>query len=424
MRSGDGLSRPHPHRRRRGERIALRSPRSCARTATRLETAADGFKALGKLDDFVPDVLLTDLKMPGLGGMALMEKAHERLPSLSVVVMTAFGTIPNAVEAVQKGAYDYLMKPLDFQVLARVVERAVERARLVQENSRLRDRLRDRNPSGLMLGKHPAMLALLRMCEQVAQSRATVLIRGDTGTGKELVADVIHRGSPRKDKALVRLNCAALTESLLESELFGHERGAFTGAVARRDGRFLQADGGTLFLDEVSEIPMPLQVKLLRVLQERAFERVGGNETLHVDVRIIAATNRDLRQRIGEGLFREDLYYRLNVVTLEIPRLRDRASDIPWSSRGSSSSASPTKREDASTASRTTRCLPSARTRGRATSVSSRMRSNARSSSVMRLRIEARSPAVVDRAEPRQRRRRTARHSRVRRSPSSSATQS
>ncbi|MFO0615848.1 MAG: sigma-54 dependent transcriptional regulator [Polyangiaceae bacterium] len=293
------------------------------------ETAADGFKALGKIADFGPDLVLTDLKMPGLDGLGLLDRVREILPTSTVVVMTAFGTIPNAVEAVQRGAYDYLTKPLDFQALANVVARAVERSRLVQENARLRERLRDRNPTGHIIGSHPKMLAVIKMAEQVAASRATVLIRGDTGTGKELIAELVHRGSPRRDKPLVRLNCAALSESLLESELFGHERGAFTGAVARRDGRFLQADGGTLFLDEVSEIPLPLQVKLLRVLQERTFERVGGNETLHVDVRIIAATNRDLRQRIADGQFREDLYYRLNVVTLEIPRLADRASDIP-----------------------------------------------------------------------------------------------
>ncbi len=293
------------------------------------ETAADGFKALGKIEDFGPDVVLTDLKMPGLDGIGLMQKVRDLAPRATFVVMTAFGTIESAVEAVQKGAYHYLTKPLDFQALAVVVERAVERSRLLAENERLRERLAEKTPSGHIIGKHPSMLAVLRLAEQVAPSRATVLLRGDTGTGKEIIAELIHHGSPRKDKPLVRLNCAALSESLLESELFGHERGAFTGAVGRREGRFLQADGGTLFLDEVSEIPVPLQVKLLRVLQERSFERVGGNETVHVDVRIIAATNRDLRQRIAEGLFREDLFYRLNVVTIEIPRLRDRATDIP-----------------------------------------------------------------------------------------------
>ena len=293
------------------------------------ETAADGFKALGKLEEFLPDVVLTDLKMPGLDGIGLMEKAQATRSEATFVVMTAFGSIESAVEAVKKGAYNYLTKPLDFQVLAVVVERAVERARLMQENSRLRERLRERNAFGHVIATHPSMVKLLRLVEQVAPGRASVLIQGETGTGKELIAEMIHRASPRAKAPLVRLNCAALSESLLESELFGHEKGSFTGAVARREGRFEQAGGGTVFLDEVSEIPLATQVKLLRFLQERTFERVGGNETLKVDVRILAATNRDLKQRIAEGLFREDLYYRLNVVTLEIPPLRERAGDIP-----------------------------------------------------------------------------------------------
>jgi DNA-binding NtrC family response regulator len=293
------------------------------------ETAADGFKALGKLEEFQPDVVLTDLKMPGLDGIGLMEKAQATRSDATFVVMTAFGSISNAVEAVKKGAYHYLTKPLDFTVLAVVVERAVERSKLLQENSRLRDRLRERNAFGHVIGSHPGMVKLLRLVEQVAPSRASVLITGETGTGKELIAEMIHRASPRAKAPLVRLNCAALSESLLESELFGHEKGAFTGAITRREGRFEQANGGTVFLDEVSEIPLPTQVKILRFLQERTFERVGGNETLRVDVRILAASNRDLRQRIAEGLFREDLYYRLNVVTLEIPPLRERVSDIP-----------------------------------------------------------------------------------------------
>ncbi|MBK6520389.1 MAG: sigma-54-dependent Fis family transcriptional regulator [Polyangiaceae bacterium] len=293
------------------------------------EVAADGFKALGKLADFNPDVVLTDLKMPGLDGIGLMHKVRELAPAVTVVVMTAFGTIPNAVEAVQKGAYHYLTKPLNFQELSLVVERAVERARLLADNERLRDRLRGTAVEGHIVASHPRMTDVLKMAEQVASSRATILILGETGTGKELVAELIHRASPRKSKPLVRLNCAALSESLLESELFGHERGAFTGAVGRREGRFEQADGGTLFLDEVSEIPISTQVKLLRVLQERTFERVGGNETVHVDVRIISASNRDLALRVREGAFREDLFYRLNVVNLALPSLRERASDIP-----------------------------------------------------------------------------------------------
>ena len=293
------------------------------------ETAADGFKALGKLAEFGPDVVLTDLKMPGLDGIGLMEKAQATQSDATFVVMTAFGSIGSAVDAVKRGAYNYLTKPLDFSVLAVVVERAVERSKLLQENGKLRDRLRERNAFGHVIGSHPSMVKLLRLVEQVAPSRASVLIHGETGTGKELVAEMIHRASPRAKAPLVRLNCAALSESLLESELFGHEKGSFTGAITRREGRFEQASGGTVFLDEVSEIPLPTQVKLLRFLQERTFERVGGNETLKVDVRILAASNRDLRTRIESGHFREDLYYRLNVVTLEIPPLRDRGSDIP-----------------------------------------------------------------------------------------------
>jgi DNA-binding NtrC family response regulator len=293
------------------------------------ETAADGFKALGKLEEFQPDVVLTDLKMPGLDGIGFMEKAQASSSDATFVVMTAFGSISSAVEAVKKGAYNYLTKPLDFGALTVVVERAVERSRLRQENGRLRDKLRERNPYGHVIGAHPSMVRLLRLVEQVATSRASVLIQGETGTGKELIAEMIHRASPRAKAPLVRLNCAALSESLLESELFGHEKGSFTGAVGRREGRFELAAGGTVFLDEVSEIPLATQVKILRFLQERSFERVGGNETLKVDVRILAASNRDLKQRIAEGLFREDLYYRLNVVTLEIPPLRERVSDVP-----------------------------------------------------------------------------------------------
>jgi len=293
------------------------------------ETAADGFKALGKLSEFEPDVVLTDLKMPGLDGIGLMEKGREILPGAVFVVMTAFGTIGSAVDAVKRGADNYLTKPLDFDALAVIVERAMEKSRLVRENLRLRERLRERNVMSHIVGDSPRMKALLELVDQVAKSRASVLIVGESGTGKELIAEAIHRASPRAKAPLVRLNCAALAEGLLESELFGHEKGAFTGAVTRREGRFKQADQGTLFLDEVSEIPAATQVKLLRFLQERAFERVGGNETLHVDVRIIAATNRDLAGLIAEGRFREDLFYRLNVVSLEIPPLRERASDIP-----------------------------------------------------------------------------------------------
>jgi DNA-binding NtrC family response regulator len=293
------------------------------------DTAADGFKALGKLDEFAPDVILTDLKMPGLDGIAFMEKARAAAPGAVFVVMTAFGTISSAVEAMKKGAENYLLKPLDPEALGAVVDRAMEKARLVQEARRLRDRLRERNALSHIVSSDPKMQAVLELVAQVGPSKASVLVTGESGTGKELIAEAIHAASPRSRAPFVRLHCAALSESLLESELFGHERGSFTGAFSRREGRFKQADGGTLFLDEIGEIPAAVQVKLLRFLQERAFERVGGNETLRVDVRIIAATNRDLGAEIKKGTFREDLFYRLNVVAVELPALRDRRADVP-----------------------------------------------------------------------------------------------
>ena len=293
------------------------------------ETAADGFKALGKLGAFSPDLILTDLKMPGLDGLGLLKEARAASPSTVLVVMTAFGTIDSAVEAIKLGAENYLTKPLEPGSLIAVVERAMEKARLMAEAAVLRERLRERNAFGHIVGEHPSMKALLETVAQVAPSRSSVLIVGESGTGKELVAAALHRASTRAQQPLVRLNCAALSESLLESELFGHERGAFTGAVGRREGRFKQADGGTLFLDEVGEIPAATQVKLLRFLQEREFERVGGNETLKVDVRVVAATNVDLEDRVRRGQFREDLFYRLNVIRVDLPPLRDRRTDVP-----------------------------------------------------------------------------------------------
>ena len=293
------------------------------------ETAADGFKALGKLDEFGPDVILTDLKMPGLDGIAFMEKARAAAPGASFVVMTAFGTISSAVEAMKKGAENYLLKPLDPEALGAVVERAMEKARLVKEAQRLRERLHERNAFSHIVTSDSKMEAVLDLVAQVAPSKAGVLITGESGTGKELIAEALHAASTRSKAPFIRLHCAALSESLLESELFGHERGAFTGAVGRREGRFKQADGGTLLLDEIGEIPPAVQVKLLRFLQEKTFERVGGNETLKVDVRVIAATNRDLADEIRRGSFREDLFYRLNVVTIELPALRDRRGDVP-----------------------------------------------------------------------------------------------
>jgi DNA-binding NtrC family response regulator len=293
-----------------------------------VETAADGFKALPKLDDFAPDVIVTDLKMPGLDGLGLMRKALEQDVDRAVIVMTAFGAVETAVAAMRAGAADYLSKPINFDELLLVVERALERRRLRQETGQLRQRLTERHRIPSIIGASPAMQSVFDTVLQVAPSRASVLITGESGTGKELVAAALHEHSTRASGPFVKLHCAALTETLLESELFGHERGAFTGAVARRDGRFQQADGGTIFLDEIGEISLAVQIKLLRFLQEHEFERVGGNQTIKVDVRIIAATNRNLRERIQQGLFREDLYYRLNVISLEMPPLRQRTSDI------------------------------------------------------------------------------------------------
>ena len=293
------------------------------------ETAADGFKALGKLDEFTPDVILTDLKMPGLDGIAFMEKARSAAPGAVFVVMTAFGTISSAVEAMKKGAENYLLKPLDPEALGAVLERAMEKARLVQEARRLRDRLRERNAFSHVVSNDPRMHEVLDLVAQVGPSKASVLISGESGTGKELIAEAIHLAAGRPKAPFVRLHCASLGEAQIENELFGHERGAFAGAVVHREGRLKQADGGTLFLDEIEDIPPGVQVKLLRFLQERTFERVGGNETLKVDVRVIAATNRDLTAEIAKGRFRDDLFYRLNVVTVDLPPLRERRGDVP-----------------------------------------------------------------------------------------------
>jgi two-component system, NtrC family, response regulator HydG len=309
------------------------SSRSGLQTLLRQEgfdvtVAEDGYKALGRLEEIGPDVLLTDLNMPGLDGIELLRKARALYPDLIVILMTGFAGVETAVQAMREGAEDYLTKPLQIDELVIVVNRALERRELRSETVELRARLRDKLSFDNIIGTSPAMQAVFKTIEQVAPSKASVLITGESGTGKELVAEAIHQHSARASAPFVKLHCAALAESILESELFGHEKGAFTGSVARREGRFKQADGGTLFLDEIGEISPTLQVKLLRFLQERTFERVGGNETLKVDVRVIAATNRDLSTEISSGRFREDLFYRLNVVNVEMPPLRARPSDL------------------------------------------------------------------------------------------------
>ncbi|WP_437731212.1 sigma-54-dependent transcriptional regulator [Sorangium sp. So ce1335] len=295
-----------------------------------VDAAGDGAEALELAAERPPDVVVTDLKMPKMDGMALLGKLREQDPALPVIVVTAFGDVASAVQAMRAGAEDYLTKPVDFDALLLSIERALERSALRVEAENLRRQLREREGEGVegLIGASPAMQKVYRMARQVAGARATVLITGESGTGKGELARAIHAKGPRAKAPFVTLHCAALAESLLESELFGHERGAFTGADRRRIGRFEQAHGGTLFLDEVGEIAPATQVKLLRVLQERTFERVGGNETVSVDVRLIAATNRDLVTAVQEGRFREDLYYRLNVVHIDMPPLRVRDTDV------------------------------------------------------------------------------------------------
>jgi DNA-binding NtrC family response regulator len=294
-----------------------------------VETAADAFKALGKFESFMPQVVITDLKMPGMDGIELVKKLRATEDAPAVIVMTAFGAVESAIEALRAGAEEYLTKPLNFDELLIVVDKVLANVALRRETVQLRKRVGERVAPGNMVGSSPPMQRVFEIVDQVAPSRATVLITGESGTGKELVANAIHQRSPRARGPFIKLHCAALAESLLESELFGHEKGSFTGATARKDGRFSLADGGTLFLDEIGEISPSLQVKLLRFLQEQEFERVGGTQTIHVNVRVIAATNRDLKEEVARGRFREDLFYRLNVVNIETPPLRERRSDIP-----------------------------------------------------------------------------------------------
>jgi two-component system response regulator HydG len=295
-----------------------------------VETADGGEAALQVASDRPPDVVVTDLSMPGMNGIELLTKLREQDRDLPVIMATASSDVNAAVKAMRAGAEDYLTKPIDFDALTVAIERAIERRNLRVEAENLRRQLRERDGEGLrgLIGTSPAMQKVYRVARQVAAAKATVLITGESGTGKGELAKAIHQLGPRSTGPFVALQCAALAESLLESELFGHERGAFTGADRRRVGRFELAHGGTLFLDEIGEIPAATQVKLLRVLQERTFERVGGNEPITIDVRLVAATNRDLAADVRDGRFREDLYYRLNVVHIEMPPLRLRGPDV------------------------------------------------------------------------------------------------
>jgi Nif-specific regulatory protein len=294
-----------------------------------VETAGSGAQALDRYKRSSFDLVLTDLRMPGMDGIQLLKELKRFNPEVMVVVLTAFGTVGTAVAAMKEGAYDYLTKPIDLDELLLLVQRAERELGLSRENRDLRDQLREKFKVDFIISASRGMEEALNLVKRAAPSSATVLILGESGTGKELIARAIHYSSPRADRPLVKVNCAALPENLLESELFGHEKGAFTGAVTRRVGRFEQADQGTIFLDEIGDLSPSLQSKLLRVLQEKEFERVGSGQTLKVDVRVVAATNRNLEEAIQKGTFREDLYYRLNVVTVFLPPLRERKEDIP-----------------------------------------------------------------------------------------------
>ena len=285
--------------------------------------------AVSYLEEAEVDVVITDMKMPKMSGLEVLQHVKRNSPSIPVLIMTAFGSIESAVEVMKYGAFDYITKPFANDELLLSVHNAVELSRAHQQYRILQESLEERYSTHQIIGKSPAMRETLSIVDRVSASRSTVLITGESGTGKELVARAIHFSSPRKDEPFVAVNCMAFNAGVLESELFGHEKGSFTGAVAMRRGRFEQADRGTLFLDEIGELPSDLQVKLLRVLQERVFERVGGTEPVKVDIRIVAATNKDLAKMVEEGSFREDLFYRLNVVQIHIPPLRERREDIP-----------------------------------------------------------------------------------------------
>ncbi len=292
-------------------------------------TAADGREALDAVSRGAVDLLITDLKMPRLSGEELLKNVTAQYPTMPVIILTGHGTIESAVQAMHDGAYDFLTKPVNLDRLSLLVKRALANRELAVQNRAMQEELERRSGFASIIGRSAEMKQVFEMVRQVAPSRSSVLITGESGSGKEMIAEALHYNSPRKDKSFIKLHCAALTESLLESELFGHEKGAFTGAIARKRGRFELAHLGTLFLDEIGEINQNVQIKLLRVLEEKRFERVGGEETIEVDVRLIAATNRDLKEAIGKGAFREDLYYRLNVVNIHIPPLRERKEDIP-----------------------------------------------------------------------------------------------
>jgi len=294
-----------------------------------VEQAGSGEEAVQRLADFAFDILITDLRLPGMNGREVLDAALERYPDIIALVITGYGTVKDAVDAIKHGAADFITKPFQFDALLHVLESAVEQRRLKSENAYLRSQLEERYRIDGLVGGSRVMRDLSQLLETVASTSSTVLITGETGTGKELAARAIHHNSPRRSNRFVALNCSAIPETLLEAELFGHARGAFTGAVGTRQGRLEQAHKGTLFLDEVGTMSPALQAKLLRVLQEREFERVGDSHTIKIDVRVIAATHSDLAKMVADGTFREDLFYRLNVLPVQLPPLRDRRDDIP-----------------------------------------------------------------------------------------------
>src|SRR5438093_5438645 len=294
-----------------------------------VEQADSGEAAVARLSEFAFDIIITDLRLPGLDGAHVLETAVKRYPDIIAIVVTGFGTVKDAVEAIKRGAWDFVSKPFQIEQLLHVLDSALEQRRLKSENAYLRAQLEERYRFEGIVGKSRAMTRVFQLLETVAATSSTILISGETGTGKEVAARAIHHNSPRRMHRFVALNCSAIPETLLEAELFGHVRGAFTGSVGNRQGRLEQANKGTLFLDEVGTMSQALQMKLLRVLQEREFERVGDSHTIKVDVRVIAATNSDLARLVAEGQFREDLFYRLNVIPVQMPPLRDRKEDIP-----------------------------------------------------------------------------------------------
>ena len=294
-----------------------------------VQEADDGARAIEQVHEKSYDLILMDVRMVEVSGLEALSEIKSFNPAIPIIIMTAYSSVETAVEALKKGAYDYLSKPLDFDELELAIGRAMDHTRLKEENRALKERLGVGFNTGDIIGRSRIMVELLETVALVAPTEATVLITGESGTGKELIASAMHLNSPRREKPFIQLNCAAITETLLESELFGHEKGAFTGADRRKEGRFRLANRGSIFLDEISEMSVAMQAKLLRVLQEKEIQRVGGEEVLRVDVRVIAATNRDLKAEIKDGRFREDLYYRLNVVALAVPALRERREDIP-----------------------------------------------------------------------------------------------